>query len=531
MNAMTDSSSQQRTDDLDTDVLIVGLGPTGATAAGLLAQQGLSVIAFDRLPGLYPQPRAAGFDHEVMRIMQELGIADRVLPFTQPYRPSEYRGMQGQLIKRLDAAPPPFRTGWAPNYVFDQPAFENEIRRRLSEFPRVQLEFPAEVTAVGQDKDHAWADVDVSGKKRRVTARYLLACDGGSSPIRKSLGIELEDLGFDEPWLVVDMIVSDEKAQELPQTQVQYCEAGRPSTFVVCTGKHRRWEIMLLPGDSLSANFPEEQLWPLLSRWIKPHEGKLWRAAAYRFHGLIAKEWRRNRILLAGDSVHMTPPFMAQGMVQGIRDTHNLAWKLARVIRGRAPERLLDFYQAERRPHVEITTRTAIALGRVICERDPERAHARDAALLDEQGGEVKTSIRQNMIPNLRHGLLVEGSPGAGSLFPQPTVCDKGTGRSALLDDLTGSRVRVVAAPALQPQEAEAFDHRLAKLDGCLVCLSREATAGNCVRDTSGALESWMHELGCSFVIVRPDHYIYATATSAADALRQLDSLSAELRE
>lgn len=526
---MIDSSSVQRTDDFDADVLIVGLGPTGATAAGLLAQQGLRVIAFDRLPGLYPMPRAVGLDHEVMRIMQELAIADRLSPYIEPYRPSEYRGMQQQLIKRLDAVPPPFRMGWAPNYVFNQLAFENELRCRLRDFPRVQLDFPATVTAVGQDSEHVWADVDVSGKQRRVTARYLLACDGGSSPIRKSLGIELEDLGFDEPWLVVDMIVSDAKAKELPQTQVQYCEAGRPATFVYCTGNHRRWEIMLLPGDSLSADFPEHELWPLLSRWIKPHEGKLWRAAAYRFHGLIAKEWRRNRILLAGDSVHMTPPFMAQGMVQGIRDAHNLVWKLARVIRGHAPERLLDSYQVERRQHVETTTRSAIALGRVICERDSERAHARDAALLAEQGGEIKTTFRQNMIPTLLHGLLVEGSPGAGSLFPQPTVRHAATGRCVLLDDLTGSRVRVVAASALSPREATEFDSRLANLDGCLVSLSPARAAGIAVRDTLGCLDSWMKDLGCVFVIVRPDHYVYATATSAADALRHLDSMCAEL--
>lgn len=530
MGAMIDGSSVQRTDDLDADVLIVGLGPTGASAAGLLAQRGLRVMAFDRLPGLYPLPRAVGLDHEVMRTMQEFGIAERLARYIEPYRPSAYHGMKGQLIKRLDAAPPPFRMGWAPNYVFDQPAFENEIRARLRELPRVQLEFPVEVKSTGQDSERVWADIEIGGRTRRVTARYLLACDGGSSPIRKSLGIEFEDLGFDEPWLVVDIIVSDEKVKELPQTQVQYCEAGRPSTFVTCTGNHRRWEIMLLPGDSLSADFPEEELWPLLSRWIKPHEGKLWRAAAYRFHGLIAREWRRGRILLAGDSAHMTPPFMAQGMAQGIRDAHNLAWKLARVIRDRAPAQLLDTYQIERRPHVEATTRAAIALGRVICERDPDRAHARDASLLAEQGGEIKTTIRQNMIPGLQHGLFAEGTPGAGELFPQPTVHHAATGRSVWLDELTGSRVRVVTAAPLTAQEAAAFEALLAKLDGCLVSLAPEATAGIRVREESGCLGSWMKELGCCVVIVRPDHYVYATATTAVEALRQLDALCAQLQ-
>src|SRR5512134_2832041 len=136
--------SQRPTVGYDADVLIVGLGPTGAVLAGLLAQRGLSVIVFDRLPDLYPLPRAVGLDHEVMRIVQELGIADRILPLTEPYRPSDYRGMDGQLIKRLDAAPPPYRTGWAPNFVFNQPEFEHRLRARLTEMPRVRAWYPAE---------------------------------------------------------------------------------------------------------------------------------------------------------------------------------------------------------------------------------------------------------------------------------------------------------------------------------------------------------------------------------------------------
>jgi len=197
----------------EVDALVVGMGPAGATLAGLLGLRGLRVAAFDRLPDLYPLPRAIGLDHEVMRIAQELGVSDRLQPFIAPYRPSEYRGMDGQLIKRLDAAPPPHRLGWSPNYVFEQPAFERILRARLTELPTVSTTTSAEVVAVGQDADHAWADVVLPGDSRptRHTAPFLIACDGGSSPIRKQLGITLEDLGFDEPWLVLDAIVSEEK--------------------------------------------------------------------------------------------------------------------------------------------------------------------------------------------------------------------------------------------------------------------------------------------------------------------------------
>ena len=513
----------------EVDVIIVGLGPTGATLAGLLGQRGLSVAVFDRLPDLFPLPRAAGLDHEVMRIAQELKVADRVAAHVAPYRASEYRGTQGQLIKRLDSAPPPFRLGWAPNYVFEQPAFERALRARLAELPSVRMECSAEVVGVGQDEAGAWADVRLPGRTEttRIHGRYLIGCDGGSSRVRKQLGIALEDLGFDEPWLVVDAIVNDDKLAQLPQTQVQYCEAGRPCTYVVGVGNHRRWELMLNPGDSLAtADYPEQELWPLLQRWLRPGEGRLWRAAAYRFHGLVAREWRRERILLAGDSVHMTPPFMAQGMVQGMRDALNLAWKLERVIKQGAPASLLDSYQQERRPHVTATTLAAMALGRVICERDPARAAERDARLVAEQDGVVKTTIRQNLIPGLGDGLIASATPGAGTTLPQPFIHAQGfAGR---LDDLTGCTVRAVATEPLAPADRAALLEALMPLGGVLVQLGTAAAGDgplvNAVED-EGLMAAWLNGLGQRIAVARPDHYVYGTAASATDAVALLEQL------
>src|SRR5206468_2789926 len=143
----------------------------------------------------------------------------------------------------------------------------------------------------------------------------------------------------------------------------------------------------------------DEELWRLLRRWISPGDGRLWRSATYRFHGLVAAEWRRGRVLLAGDAAHMTPPFMAQGMAQGMRDVLNLAWKLERVLRHGEPDQLLDSYEEERKPHVVTTTRTAMALGREICECDTDLATQRDARLLAAQGGVVQTVLRQDLIP------------------------------------------------------------------------------------------------------------------------------------
>lgn len=516
------------------DVIIAGLGPTGATLAGLLGQCGIRVAVFDRLPDLYPLPRAIGLDHEAMRIAQELGVADRLAAYIDAYRPSEYRGMDGQLIKRLDTQPEPHRLGWAPNYVFNQPGFERVLRARLNELPGVQVHLSAEIVATGQDAEQVWADVTLPGRAQptRYTADYLVACDGGASPIRKQWGLALEDLDFDEPWLVVDAIVPDDKLAQLPQTQVQYCEASRPSTFVVGPGNHRRWEVMLLPGDSLSPEFPEEELWPLLARWIQPGDARLWRAAAYRFHGLVARAWRERRVFLAGDAAHMTPPFMAQGMVAGLRDAHNLAWKLVRVLSGQSPASLLETYETERRPHVRQTILTAMGLGRIICERDPVQARERDARLLAAQGGEVRTEYRQNLIPHLLHGLVAAGAPCAGELFPQPRV--RTPDFSGRLDDLTGACVRVVVAGGLPPGQAEVYRQRLAPLGGALVHVeSPQADArdpagpgrAHTVREEVPLIAPWLQAQGLVAAIVRPDHYVYGAASTHEGALVLLDGL------
>ena len=519
---------------MNVDVIIVGLGPTGVTLAALLGQHGVRVAAFDKLPDLYPLPRAIGLDHEVMRIVQELGVADEVLKHTAPYRPSEYRGMEGQLIKRLDMAPPPFRLGWAPNYVFEQPAFEGILRRRLDELDSVAVHLEAEVLGQGQNADSAWVDVRLRGEDTatRYSAKYLIACDGGASPIRTRLDIQLEDLNFHEPWLVVDAIVNDEKLADLPQTQVQYCEAGRPSTFVVLPGNHRRWEIMLLPGDSVSPQFPENELWPLLERWITPGDGKIWRAAAYRFHGLVAQEWRRGRILLAGDAAHMTPPFMAQGMAQGLRDAQNLTWKLERVLSGASEPGLLDSYMNERRPHVIETTMTAIELGRVICERDPKLARERDARLIAEQGGQVRTMARQNMIPPLKHGLIAPASPGAGTLFPQPNVSSGDfDGR---VDDLTGRQIRVAVVGDLRDELEAAFLKALQPVGGSLIRFGSTATAASPiihVEERDGVMSSWLASMGQTVAIARADNYVYGTAPEPGQGLELLQELVGKLTQ
>ena len=511
------------------DVLISGLGPTGAVLAGLLGQRGVRVAVFDKLEHLFPLPRAVGLDHEAMRIVQELGISDEITKIIDHYRPSEYLGMDGKLIKRLDTEPPPYRLGWEPNYVFNQPKFEHAIRARLENISEVTIHKNSEVLSVQQTSDevHITVKHHADDLERKYSARYLIACDGGSSPTRKLLGLELEDLGFDEPWLVIDALVPKQVSDRLPQTQVQYCEADRPCTFVYCTEDHRRWEIMLNDDEYRTGDFPDEMLWPILGRWIKPGEVKLWRRAAYRFHGLIAKQWRSSNVFLAGDAAHMTPPFMAQGMVQGLRDAHNLAWKLAYVLQGKADDSLLDSYEVERKPHVRTTTLKAIELGRVICERDPVKAKLRDEKLRADHGGTVKTTYRQQMIPGLTSGLLQSANPLAGSVFPQPYIST--SNGNILLDDLIEGNFVLYFDEAMRDLDVDQIMRTARNLPIQFVCIKGERAL-----DTKGHLSinssmiiNWMREQSVSVALIRPDKYVFGSASTFESTIALINSFKA----
>ena len=214
------------------DVAIVGFGPAGATCACLLGSYGIRTLAIDRSREVYAKPRAFALDHEIMRVFQNLGLADAILPHTAPFTPSEYYGAGGQLIKRLGSIPPPYPLGWPPNMVFNQPPVEAALRRRAGEFASVTVELGTELVGLAQSQDGVELQLrDVDGKARTVNARYAIGCDGASSKVRELLDIEFEDLDFDEPWLVVDVLVDECAAAKLPQVSIQYCEPQRPTTY------------------------------------------------------------------------------------------------------------------------------------------------------------------------------------------------------------------------------------------------------------------------------------------------------------
>jgi len=512
------------------DVAIIGFGPTGAVLAALLGRAGIDTLVVDRLDEVYDKPRAIALDHEILRILQGLGVMEEIDPYVAAYPPTEYRGVDGRIIKRLDAVSQPWPQGWAPNVSFTQPPVEEALRRRATSWPSVSVQLGTEVLRLESSGSSVMLEMRGPSGVSTASAKYVIACDGASSGTRRELGIAFESRDFDEPWLVVDVRVDAAAIDLLPSVNVQYCEPSRPATYVVGPGNHRRWEIMLQPDEDLAAMAQEEHVWRLLERWLKPHQAQLWRSATYRFHALVAERWRDGRVFLAGDAAHQQPPFLGQGMCQGVRDAVNLGWKLALVLRGQAPEALLDTYEAERRPHAIELIDTVKGLGRFICERDMEAARRRDDALIAEMGGGVKTTLRQELVPPIRHGLLsTRESAVKGGLFPQPRAAGEA---GLLLDSVTGTGfLLMVGAAGLNDEDVA----EIRKLDPTLkiVQITTDTAAPSFASNTDlsfverdALVSGWLTRNGLLAALVRPDHYVFGGAIDGYGAV----AVVAELR-
>mgnify|MGYP000057633062 FL=1 len=502
------------------DVAIVGFGPTGAIAAGLLGKKGIRTFVCDKLHDVYDKPRAIALDHEISRVFQQMGVGKQIKPFLEPFTDSVYYGVDGQIIKRMSTVAAPYPLSHTPSVVFTQPPVEKILREYAQSHASVTVELGLTLTDLTQDADHATLTLKhEDGHTSHVKAKYVIGCDGASSAVRSFAGIALEDLGFDEPWLVVDVMVNERGLAKLPTTSVQYCNPTRPATYVIGPGNHRRWEISINEGEDPKAVATPEGAWKLLSPWLTQEDGTLWRQASYRFHALVASQWRKGRVFVAGDSAHQQPPFLGQGMCQGVRDAVNLCWRLQAVLKEGAAETLLDSYGVERKAHVtELTTRIK-GIGKIITERDVTKARERDAKLLADCGGVVTPMPRQDVQPALSAGLL--GSvvhPARGTIFPQPLL-QQTDGRQVRMDDVHPAGWKIVFSAKAGDDVMQAAQHHHLPVLLSLKLGSPELT------EAEGVLGKWFETHDVQAVIVRPDHYIYGVCRTAQDVATQLDGL------
>ena len=530
-----DARTGHDADSFDADVAIVGYGPVGQALATMLGSHGHRVLAFERFDEIYPLPRAVHLDHEIMRILQSLGIAEEVAERMTPVRDYEWFGADRKPLLTLTAEAPA-RSGWEPDYMFFQPALEAALDSAARALDTVTVERGWEAERLVDTGEAVELTVcrvrgDDSGnlqageETRTVRVPWVVGADGANSFVRESTGITRRDLGFQERWLVVDAVPHDMGMfADLPMA-CQWCDPARPTTQMQSCPTHRRWEFMLLPGEE-AGDFDEARVWSLLEPWYRPEDGALTRSAVYEFRSMLANEMRRGRALLVGDAAHLTPPFLGQGMCAGVRDAANLAWKLDLVLRGVASEDVLDTVGPERQGQNEWVINFAIGLGKVLCELDPEAAAERDENIRQADA----PPPRLELVP-LADGIFHRGEDGvedplAGTLGIQGLVAaPEAEGR---FDDAVGRGFTLIANAGdprvpLDAQQLELLD----ELGVTVASLDPDLPGG--VRDLDGRLTAWLAEHEAYAVLVRPDFYVFGSAPTEEQLPSLIDDLAVQL--
>lgn len=490
------------------DVLIVGLGPVGALLASLCARSGLSVKVIERDYEVYKQPRAIVLDHEVVRQLNLIECADEVLANSTPGQGYEFLNAERKVLTARGG--PPFKapTGYWPANLFHQPSMERAVRAKLEDLPNVDTSLGVEFLAIEQSEAGVTAIIrDEAGALQELKANFAVGCDGGRSLVRRYLDVQMEDLDFNEPWVVVDVkLLTDDTG--LSKNGVQLCDPARPTTCVPSGPGRHRWEFMLKPDESAEEVTRPESLKEWISAWTDPDKIELERSAVYRFHGLVAKKWRDGRVMIIGDAAHQMPPFMGQGLCAGARDAFNLAWKLVAVSNGETPIEFLDTVEQERSPHVKEVTRGAIAMGKTVCVTDPEEARARDKRMMEDHA--AGRGFAFPGVPRIESGVLKDDT--AGAVFPEPMIGDASNPKR--LDGLVGYVPLLILRDSKSLSNASPNALHALRHNGPPMAVAKLSGADEGVvqlLDSEGFLAGLMGD--AEAMIVKPDRIIFGSGS------------------
>lgn len=487
-------------------VVIVGAGPTGITAATKLAQYGVDCLVLDRWEDVYPQPRAVHLDDEIYRLLAGLGIDHEFAAISRPARGLQLRDRNMRVMAQFHRECDESANGYPQANMFDQPELEALLRANLKHFPHAVLRGNVEVTEaaqIGPDRAQVTFTDRISGDVHRVETRFLLGCDGANSLVRTSIGACMNDLKFQQRWLVVDVSTTGKLNQWDGVHQV--CDPHRAGTYMRIGDTRYRWEFRLLPNETADDYQTIAALYPLIRPWVKgvaPQELKLVRVTEYTFRAQVADRWRRDNVFILGDAAHLTPPFIGQGMGAGLRDAVNLGWKLAGVVNGWLPDSVLDTYEQERKPHVRYLIRFALAVGTAMTA-----------------GGEAGNLLRRVVVPRLRlipgvrkkivdsatpalhSGDLVVKSAGrrglAGQLCPNPVLAE-----GKRLDEVVAGRFAVITSAALDASQQQEMTRR-----GASVVAAHPGTE----------LDLWLQNGRARAALVRPDRTVMRAGRDVAE--------------
>ena len=493
-------------------VLVVGAGPVGVSAAIMLGRRGVRTLVVERHADIYPMPRAVHLDDEIYRVLADLGVADQFAGITMPTLGLRLVDARLRTMAEFRRHQQVGTYGFPQANMFDQPELERVLRDELDRQGLVELASSTELVDLSQSGGRVTVLLrdTATGDERTVEVDAVLGCDGANSRVRELIGSAYVDLGFEERWLVVDVL--SERALDTWQGVHQVCDPRRAGTYMQVGPGRYRWEFRLHDDESVESVVDSGAFEGLLRPWLGdvPYESlQIVRRAEYTFRARIADRWSDGRVFLLGDAAHLTPPFIGQGLCAGLRDASNLTWKVADVLQGRADESLLATYEEERTAPARALILKARTVGWVMTGGQDAAAHVRRVALaIACRIPGTTDKILDSAPPHLADGPRVRRvgrrDKVSGGLLPQPWV--EIEGRRALLDDALGDGYALVVAGEPAPALVVAAER-------AGIALVRVASDGPApLVDRDGVLLDWFRRHGTGAVLVRPDHVVETRA-------------------
>ena len=523
--------------DYDCDVAVIGAGPTGLTLASLLGLAGVHVVLIERNESTVQAPRAVSIDDESLRTMQAAGMVETLTKDMALDYGSYYLTPAGKCFVRVE--PTTREYGYPRRNAFHQPKLEATLRDGLARFPNVRTLFRHSCETMQEDAHGVTLTLQgPEGAAKTIRAKYLAGCDGAHSAVRKTIGATLSGATYQQRWLIVDLGATKER---LRQTRV-LCDPARPAICLPGPGNTRRYEFMLADHEDDATASSPEFVAKLLAASGPDADAPVVRRQVYTFHARMVDRWNTARIYLAGDAAHLTPPFAGQGMNSGVRDAHNLAWKLAEVVQGRLGPKLLETYQTERAPHAWALIQLAVKLGKVMMPSSPRQAffvqNGFRALSLVPSWQAYFAQMKYKPKPFYQAGFFdPQGLPGVvGRMLPQPLL-DMKDGATRLMDDVIGNNFGLIAfGPNAEhtARGAARCDFGLQHLQLLAIVPSHltldpdphlHATAG---RDIENRLAPFAPAGADSLFLVRPDRYVAAAVRIAGGG--DIERLTAQAR-
>lgn len=513
------------THSLQCDIAIIGAGPTGLTLANLLGAAGIDVILVERNPATVQAPRAVSIDDESLRTLQACGLIEKALEQIALDYGAHYFSPSGKFFAKIE--PPGREYGYPRRSAFLQPELEAMMHEGLARYPNVRQLFSHTLDSIIEHADHVELGVNNNkGENISILAKWVAGCDGGRSMVRKHIGATLQGTTYEEKWLIVDLADTRERMR---QTRV-LCDPARPAICLPGPFGRRRYEFMLHKDEKDEDMEKLDKVKELLAQSGPDENATIIRKQVYTFHARICDIWRKDRIFIAGDAAHLTPPFAGQGMNSGVRDAHALAWRLAAVVKGELGEGVLDSYQNERAPHAKALIDMAINIGKVMMPSSRIQAFFVHNAFrlmrfippLHAYFAQMKYKPK----PFHRKGFVIdaENSQLAGRMLFQAMVELPDLSRKPL-DDIIGNHFALIAWGA-NAQKVMAY---AAKLDFGVASMARIAispmrinidpaadTAFMAVRDVSDLMAQQLPEGRDMLLAIRPDRYVMAAADAGA---------------